>query len=343
MLYAFDTNLNVNMSTLRTITTNNKLNNTATIIIQKLQQTLANNSAVSTDLKMAIAAVRATMQMAEDLQPVELLGYDIDASERMPWYRAFIGSTVGILGTTLTCVVIVLIVHAIHLHRRIGQLMLILALTTRTPQVVSTPLLVTETIANSTEILNNIWILDNYVASIGGYSKANFYAVCLLIATLILLGILRILTTQFRRRDLLSPKTKAFIQLSSPIRTLWIELLRIPAPIGDLKASALEPCTNVILTFEISGPKLKIVWNGLKIRNTTTNITWEIPRRVKLTLVEAYKVSRILKQEFLPLLILASPNKVYRPDVQLQTAPPAYEDTPSINPAYSGTISETTT
>ena len=139
MLYAFDTNLNVNMSTLRTITTNNKLNNTATIIIQKLQQTLANNSAVSTDLKMAIAAVRATMQMAEDLQPVELLGYDIDASERMPWYRAFIGSTVGILGTTLTCVVIVLIMHAIHLHRRIGQLMLILALTTRTPQVVSTP------------------------------------------------------------------------------------------------------------------------------------------------------------------------------------------------------------
>ena len=36
---------------------------------------------------------------------------------------------------------------------------------------------------------------------------------------IILLGILRILTTQFRRRDLLSPKTKAFIQLSSPIRT----------------------------------------------------------------------------------------------------------------------------
>ena len=343
MLYALDTNLNINISAVKLNAINNKLDNTTTIIIQKLQQTLANNSAVRTDLKMAIAAVRATMQMAEDLQPVELLGYDIDASERMPWYRAFIGSTVGILGTTVTCVVIVLIMHAIHLHRRVGQLMLILAMTTRTPQVVSLPILVTETIANSTEILNNIWILDNYVASIGGYSKANFYATCLVIAILILLGILRIFTTQFRRRDLLTPKTKAFIQLSSSIRTLWIELLRIPAPIGDLKASALEPCTNIILTFEITGPKLSVVWNGLKIRNTTTNITWEIPRRVKLTLVEAYKVSRILKQEFLPILILASPNKVYRPDVQLQTAPPAYEDTPSINPAYSGTISEITT
>lgn len=111
-------------------------------------------------------------------------------------------------------------------------------------------------------------------------------------------------------------------------------MLRIPAPIGDLKASALEPCSNVILIYELTGPKLDVIWNGLRIRNTVTRVNWELPRRVRLTVIEAYKVSRILKQEFLLILIMASPDKICRPDVRLQSGPPP------MNPAYSGTISE---
>jgi hypothetical protein len=177
-----------------------------------------------------------------------------------------------------------------------------------------------EAAASITTTYSDTYRISDYIVTklFGSYDRASFYLLGIILIGSLLLILSIVLYKVVSVRIYKTPTTRVALQINAPRSSLIIDLLSIQTPVTDIKVYATSICKDLNIKWNIKGPSMMIDWSDLTIMNKITGERWVVPKRIRLDPIGAWKIKKIIKQTYLPSLMLITPDKMHRPNIQVQ-------------------------